>query len=162
MAIAKVSAATICTSTLKPPKVSIQIAVDTSYVAGQAGKDIKHGIYMMDNMAGNGSLGEGTLELTTACKVGDLIGFNVLPINYLTTFESVVITGFATIFGNVFTSAGTPQKQVAPSGEPDGAYWVGQAMRGGSSTYEIKIKVTVGQLQPQSYFISWYAHIIAN
>ena len=145
------------------PQTSITIAVDTAYVAAQQGRNIGQGIYMMDNRVRNGSSGEGTLELSTACNNGDLIGFNVVPIDALgTSGDSVVITGFTVSQGNVFTAAGTPRQQPALPGEPAGAYWIGQALNQGSQTYQIQIEVTVGLLQPVHYFINWDPFITAK
>src|SRR5437764_1367349 len=97
-AVAAVSRASQATLS---PQTSITIAVDTAYVAAQQGKNIGQGIYMMDNRVRNGSSGEGTLELSTVCNVGNLIGFNVLPIVALgTSGDSVVIIGFTVSQGN--------------------------------------------------------------
>jgi hypothetical protein len=149
------------------PQTCITIAVDTAYIAGQQGKNISQGIYMMDNKVRNGSTGEGTLELTTACNDGSLIGFNVVPIDALAGFgDQVVITGFTVQpppgQSGVFTAAGTPRAQPALPGEPAGAWWIGQAMAQGSQTYQIQIEVTVGQLQPTPYFVNWDPFITAN
>lgn len=149
-------------STLKPA-TSVTIAVDTAYVAAQQGQNIRQGVYMMDNRVRNGSQGEGTLELTTVCNDGDLIGFNVVPINALgTSGDQVVITGFTVSQGSVFTAAGSPRQQPALPGEPAGAYWIGQALNETSQTYQIQIEVTVGLLQPVSYFINWDPFITAK
>ncbi|MDR3528332.1 MAG: hypothetical protein P4L57_13745 [Rhizomicrobium sp.] len=138
------------------PQTAITIAVDTAYVAAQQGRNISQGIYMMDNRVRNGSTGEGTLELSTVCNNGDLIGFNVMPIDILGTSGDVVqITGFTVSQGNVFTAAGTPRVQTSPPGEPAGAYWIGQALNQGNQTYQIQIEVTVGVLQPVHYFVNW-------
>jgi hypothetical protein len=145
------------------PKTSVTIAVDTAYVAAQQGQNISQGIYMMDNMVRNGSLGEGTLELTTVCNDLSLIGFNVVPIDILGgNGDQVVITGFTVSQGSVFTAAGTPRQKASPPGEPAGAYWIGQAMAQGTQTYQIQIEVTVGQLQPVSYFVNWDPFITAK
>jgi len=159
---AQVSSAAAAAGTLSP-QTSISIAVDTAYVAAQQGRNISQGIYMMDNMVRNGSSGEGTLELSTVTNDGSLIGFNVVPIDILGSFgDTVVITGFTVSQGSVFTAAGTPRQQPALPGEPAGAYWIGQALNQGSQTYQIQIEVTVGQLQPVSYFINWDPFITAN
>jgi hypothetical protein len=145
------------------PTTAITIAVDTAYVASQQGRDISQGIYMMDNTVGNGSTGEGTLELHTICPVGSLIGFNTVPINGEgVSGDQVIITGFTVSEGDVFTAAGQPRKQPSPNKEPDGSYWIGQALRTGTQTYQIQIKVTVGQLQPVSYYINWDPFITAR
>jgi hypothetical protein len=150
-------------ATALSPQTSITIAVDTAYVAAQQGRNIAQGIYMMDNMVHNGSTGEGTLELTTVTNNGSLIGFNVVPIDILAANgDQVVITGFTVSQGSVFTAAGTPRQQPALPGEPAGAYWIGQALSQDSQTYQIQIEVTVGQLQPVSYFINWDPFITAN
>jgi hypothetical protein len=158
--VAQVSRAT---SSGLSPQTSITIAVDTAYVAAQQGRNIGQGIYMMDNQVHNGSGGEGTLELSTMCDVGNLIGFNVVPIDVLgTSGDQVVITGFTVSQGNVFTAAGTPRPQTSPPGEPAGAYWIGQALNEGSQTYQIQIAVTVGILQPVTYYINWDPFITAH
>lgn len=150
-------------ATALQPQTSITIAVDTAYVAAQQGQNISKGIYMMDNRVRNGSTGEGTLELSTVCNNGDLIGFNVVPINILgSSGDQVVITGFTVSQGNVFTAAGTPRVQPALPGEPAGAYWIGQALNQGNQTYQIQIEVTVGLLQPVHYFINWDPFITAR
>jgi hypothetical protein len=150
-------------ATALSPQTSITIAVDTAYVAAQQGRNISQGIYMMDNMVRNGSTGEGTLELATVTNNGSLIGFNVVPIDILgSSGDQVVITGFTVSQGGVFTAAGTPRQQPAIPGEPAGAYWIGQALAQGNQIYQIQIEVTVGQLQPVSYFINWDPFITAN
>jgi hypothetical protein len=159
-AMAQVSRAAVGTLS---PQTSVTIAVDTAYVAAQQGRNIGQGIYMMDNRVRNGSTGEGTLELSTVCNNGDLIGFNVVPVNILgTSGDSVVITGFTVSQGSVFTAAGTPRQQPALPGEPAGAYWIGQALSQGHQTYQIQIAVTVGLLQPVTYFINWDPFITAR
>lgn len=145
------------------PTTAITIAVDTAYVASQQGRNISQGVYMMDNMVANGSTGEGQMELSTVCPVGSLIGFHSVPINALgTSGDSVVITGFTVSQGSVFTAAGQPQQQPPLHGEPAGTYWIGQAMNTGNQTYQIQIEVTVGQLQPVSYYINWDPFITAQ
>jgi hypothetical protein len=138
------------------PQVMIVIAVDTAYVASQANGFITSGVYMIDNMVRRGSTNEGTLDLSTICSVGNLIGFHSVPINAAgSSGDQVVITAFATIQGNVFTGAGHPIPQPPFGFEPQGSYWIGQAIRAGTETYQIQIKVTVGQLQPVSVFVQW-------
>lgn len=146
------------------PQTAITIAVDTAWVASQQGKNISSGIYMMDNMVANGSTGEGTMELSTVCNVGSLIGFNTVPIDALastTTGDSVIITGFTVSQGSVFGGSGYPRQQPALPNQPDGTYWIGQAMNAGNQTYQIQIVVTVGLLQPVSYFVNWDPFITA-
>jgi len=139
---------------------AITIAIDTAYVAAQGGRNIREGIYMMDNRVSNGSTGEGTLELRSAVNNGDLISFNAVPINGEgTSGDTVVITGFTVSNGSVFTAAGQPRQFDSPPGEPAGSYWIGQAMNEGQQTYQIQIKVTVGKLQPTTYFINWDPYI---
>lgn len=151
------------TLTALQPQTAVTIAVDTSYVAAQQGQNISQGIYMMDNRVRNGSQGEGTLELSTVANNGDLIGFNVVPINALgPSGDSVVITGFQVANGSVFTAAGRPRQQSALPGEPAGAYWIGQALAQGTQTYEIQIEVTVGLLQPVTYVVNWDPFITAR
>ena len=147
------------------PQTAITIAVDTAYVAAQAGKNIFQGggVYMMDNRLPNGSQGEGTLQLSTMSFDGSLVGFNVVPINVLgSSGDTVVITEFNVSQGAVFTAAGQPGPQPSPPGEPAGAYWIGQCLNQGSQTYQIQIKVTVGQLQPVSFYVQWSAMITAS
>jgi hypothetical protein len=138
------------------PQIAISIAVHTAYVAAQQGQKITQGIYMMDNMVASGSSDEGTLELSTVGLVGDLIGWNTVPIdiNAAANRASVAITGFIVSPGNVFGAAGYPRAQ-----RPD--YWIGQLMNAGSQTYQIQIKVTVGVFQPVSYYINWDSSITA-
>lgn len=143
------------------PQTAITIAVDTAYVASQGGRNINQGIYMMDNMVSNGSSGEGTLELHTNCNVGNLVGFNAVPID-TDSGDTVVITGFTVSQGSVFTAAGQPRQQPALPNEPAGSYWIGQAMNSGTQVYQIQIKVTTGVLQPTSYYINWDPYITAR
>lgn len=137
------------------PQTSIQVAVDTSYVAAQGGQGISTGIYMMDNEVNNGSSGEGTLELSTRTNAGNLIGWEVTPINP-NTGDTVVITGFNVSQGNVFGSQGYPQQQ-----STSGDYWIGQAMNAGQQTYQIQIMVTTGGIRPTKYFVNWDPFITA-
>ena len=145
------------------PATAITIAVDTAYVASQQGNNISKGIYMMDNMVANGSYNEGQMELHTNCDVGSLIGFNSVPINGEgSSGDTVVITGITVSDGSVFTAAGQPREETAPNGEPDGSYWIGQAINSGTQTYQIQLKVTVGTLQPVSYYVNWDPYITAQ
>jgi hypothetical protein len=147
------------------PQAAITIAVDTQYVAAQQGQNISQGIYMMDNRVNNGSTGEGTLELNTHAQDGNLIGFNVVPINP-TNGDTVVITGFTVQpppgQTGVFGSQGYPEQQPALGAEPAGGYWIGQATAQGSQTYQIQIEVTTGGLRPTSYFVNWDPFINSN
>lgn len=143
------------------PQAFITIAVDTAYVASQQGQNISHGVYMMDNQVSNGSTNEGQTELSTVVPVGSLIGFNTVPINP-GSGDTVIITGFTVSQGSVFGSQGYPQQQPPIGTEPVGAYWIGQAMNVGHQTYQIQIKVTVGQLRPISYYVNWDPFITAK
>ena len=140
------------------PQTAITIAVDTQYVAAQQGQNISQGIYMMDNRVNSGSTGEGTLELTTQAQDGNLIGFNVVPINPVNG-DTVVITGFTVApppgQTGVFGSQGYPEQQPALGAEPAGGYWIGQAMNEGSQTYQIQLQLTIGQLRPVKCFVDF-------
>jgi len=147
------------------PSVAVTIAVDTAYVAAQgSGGTISSGVYMMDNMVAGGSTGEGTLDLHTKCNNGDLIGYHCVPINALgSSGDQVVITAFlvdGTV--DVFTGAGMPEQQPALAGEPDGTYWIGQAMAQGTQEYSIQIKLMVGELHPVAYYVNWDAHLTSS
>lgn len=154
----------IATAGVLVPQVSVAIAVDTAWVAGHASSgQITEGVFMMDNMVRNGSTGEGTLSLHTHCNVGNLIGFQVMPIDAAgSSGDQVVIVGFADIEGNVFTGAGHPMSQPPLGSLPNGSYWIGQAMALGTETYMIQIMVTVGQLQPARYYVWWDATLTAS
>jgi hypothetical protein len=144
------------------PQTAITIAVDTAYVAAQNGQNISQGIYMMDNQLDAGSSREGTLELSTHCMDGSLIGFNAVPINPVSG-DSVVITGFTISSGSVFGSSGYPIQQPPIGNEPAGGYWIGQATtQGGPQTYQIQIKVTKGGLRPTTYFVNWDPFITSS
>lgn len=142
------------------PNASVTVAVDTGYVAAQQGRNINAGVYMMDNMVSYGSSNEGKMELSTVVPVGYTIGFNSVPINFLSG-DKVVISGFNVSQGSVFGSSGYPQ--VFPLGtEPLGSWWIGQAMNSGSQTYQIQIAVTVGQIRPVTYYVNWDPFITAK
>lgn len=143
-----------------PVNASITIAVDTAYVAAQQGRNIGAGVYMMDNMVSNGSSNEGQMELSTKVPVGYTIGFNSVPINPASG-DSVVITGFNVSYGNVFGSAGYPRPYTLGT-EPTGSWWIGQAMNAGNQTYQIQIAVTVGVIQPVTYYVNWDPFITAQ
>jgi hypothetical protein len=136
------------------PNTQIAIAVDTAYIAANAGRGISTGIYMTDNQLNLGSSNEGQLELHTYCNNHSLIGFEVYPIDP-NTGDTVAITGFNVSQGNVFGGAGYPIEQ-----RPD--YWIGQATNAGSQTYQIQIKITTGGLRPVSYYVNWDPFITAQ
>lgn len=136
-------------------KTAITTAVDTKYVLGHAGSILDRGIYMIDNRLSNGSGSEGNMELHTCCNVGDVIGFEVVPIDS-TSGDTVVITGFNVSAGNVFGSEGYPQPTKDPS------VWLAQAMNRGEQTYQIQIKVTSGGIRPVSVYASWDPFIMAK
>lgn len=142
------------------PNATVTIAVDTAYVAAQQGRNINQGVYMMDNTIGNGSSNEGQMELYTVLPVGAIIGFNSVPIDFVSGGK-VVITGFNVSQGNVFGSAGYPQ-QFPLGNEPLGSWWIGQAMNAGSQTYQIQIAVTVGAIRPVTYYVNWDPFIKAQ
>lgn len=148
------------TAAVLQPNATVTIAVDTAYVAAQQGRNISEGVYMMDNMISNGSSNEGRMELSTVVPVGYTIGFNSVPINFVSG-DSVIISGFNVSQGNVFGSSGYPQ--IYPLGkEPMGSWWIGQAMNSGNQTYQIQIAVTVGQIRPVTYYVNWDPFITAK
>jgi hypothetical protein len=138
------------------PATAIAIAIDTQYVASVGGGGITEGIYMFDNRIDNGSTGQGTLELSTKCNAGDLIGFEVYPIDERgSSGDTVAITGFNVSQGSVFGSQGYPIKQSAN-------YWIGQAVNAGSQTYQIRVLVTTGGLRPTQFNVYWDPFITAQ
>lgn len=151
-------------STLQP-SVSIAIAVDTAAVAAVQNGTLSNGVYMMDTEVRSGSKREGQINLHTKCNVGALIGYQILPIDAAgASGDTAVITAFAFQSGqDVFTGAGHPvQIKKPPKGLERGAYWIGQAMAAGTEIYEIQIDVSIGQLQPIRYFVTWTAKITAD
>lgn len=143
-------------STTPCPQTAISIAVDTSYVISQGGRNIGTGIYMFDNQRNDGSTGQGSLELSTVANAGDLVGFEVVPINPHTG-DTVVISGFNVSAGNVFGNQGYP---IPDSKDP--SYWIGQAVNAGQQTYQIQILVTSGGIRPTKYYVSWDPFITAR
>ncbi|WP_306397615.1 AidA/PixA family protein [Telluria beijingensis] len=144
-------------ATMPAPQTQIAIAVDTAYIAATNGQSVGTGIHMMDNQLNMDSSGEGSLELSTVCPVGSLIGFSVYPMD-MNSGDKVVITGFNVSQGNVFGNVGYPI-QADPN---DGSYWIGQAMNAGRQTYQIQVRVTVGTLRPTNYDIDWDPFITAR
>ncbi|MEO4046621.1 AidA/PixA family protein [Pseudomonas sp. CAU 1711] len=140
------------------PQSAVTIAVDTAYVVSMGGGSINTGVYMFDNRLTNGSSGEGTLELNSRVNLGDLVGFEVVPINPNSN-DTVSITGFQVSSGSVFGSTGYPIQD-----SPDGSYWVGQAINANAqvTTYQIQIKVTTGGIRPASYYVTWDPFIRLN
>lgn len=134
------------------PQAAIQIALDTQYLIGEGGQFPTSGIYMFDNELGNGSTGEGTMELSTQLPAGTLISWNVFPLNP-NTGDTAAITGFNVSQGNVFGSSGFP-RQVTPS------FWVGEAVNDGSQTYQIQ--VTISSALGPLYVVSWDPFITAT
>jgi hypothetical protein len=146
------------------PQVAVVIAVDTAAIAAQAKNGvITSGLYMIDNMVRNGSKNEGTLSLETVCNAGALIGFQSVPIDGEgSSADQVIITSFVDVKGSVFGGAGHPAQQQPLGNLPAGSYWIGEAMTAGTETYQIQIKVTVGQLQPVQYYVWWDAKLTAS
>lgn len=139
---------------LPAPQTQIAIAIDTAYIAANHSKPVSTGIYMMDNQLNYGSTGDGGLELSTVCPVGSLIGFTAYPMDP-NSGDKVEITGFNVSQGSVFGNSGYPIEMT-----PD--YWIGQAINEGRQTYQIQVKVTVGQIRPTSYYINWDPFIYAR
>ena len=136
------------------PQTQVAIVIDTAYIVATAGQNINTGVYMMDDQFNSGSSGEGQLELSTTCPVGNLIGFTVYPMDQ-NSGDKVAITGFNVSQGNVFGNQGYPLQQ-APN------YWIGQATNAGKQTYQIQVKVTSGGLRPTDYYINWDPFITAQ
>lgn len=135
-------------------QAQVVIAVDTAYVAGAGGGSITAGIYLMDNQLNTGSTGEGSMTLHSVVPVGALIGYSAYPID-AGSGDTVVITGFSVIEGNVFGSPGYPIQQSA-------GYWIGQAMNIGSQTYKIQLRITAGSLRPTDYYVYTQAGLTAR
>ena len=156
----------VAATSIPVAQTAITIAVDTDYIASlpPGTTHASAGIYMIDNRMLNGSKGEGGLELSTTCPAGNLISFSSVPINAESANPgTVAIVGFNVSQGNVFTAAGQPRPyNPAPAGLGQNAFWIGQALNRGSQTYQIQIAVTVGVLQPVTYYISWDPFITAN
>lgn len=119
-----------------PAQTYILIAVDVGFIV-QFGPG--QGVYMCDNRVANGSTGEGTSELLTACNVGDVIVWECTPLD---PNDSVTIVGFNVSSGNVFGSTGIPTQT--------GATWSGQAQSAGSQTYQITLLLVTGGTRPQT------------
>lgn len=146
------------------PAVSVAIAVDTAYVAahGDDGK-ITSGVFAMDNRVRLGSTGEASMNLHTVCHAGDLIGFHCVPVNGAgSSGDTVIITQFLDVTGDVFTGAGHPRQQPPIGNGPAGNYWIGQVIKAGTETYTIQLEVTVGILQPVSYWVWFDARITVS
>ena len=62
----------------------------------------------------------------------------------------------------LFGSAGYPRQQPPLGTQPAGSWWIGQAMNSGSQTYQIQIAVTVGVIQPVTYYVNWDPFITAQ
>ena len=140
---------------LPVPPVAITIAIDTSYIISQRGGTVTTGVYMFDNQLDNGSTGEGILELSSCINAGQIIGFEVVPIDP-TTNDTVAITGFNVSQGNVFGSTGYPIPTPKPS------YWLAQAVNAGQQTYQIQVKVTSGGVRSTDYYVNWDPYITAQ
>lgn len=142
--------ATMSTSAGTTPnaKTSIVIGMDTAYIIGQQGGQVGQGIYMCDNQISQGSTGEGTLELSTHCHIGDIISFEVMPLDP-TRGDTCAITGFNVSQGNVFSGAGYPMQGATPN------LWYGQATTAGTQTYQIFVQITSGGLRPTKYNLNW-------
>ncbi len=110
-------------------QTKIVITVDTARVLSGDTR----GIYMIDNRVELGSTGEGTLELSTKCFVGDYMSWRVEALDP-DTQDTVTIAGFQVSSGNVFGGEGSPQPQ-----SDDNTYWMGRAINQGSQTYQVKI-----------------------
>ena len=136
------------------PQTQISIVIDTAFIVATAGSNINTGVYMMDDQLNSGSSGEGQLELSTVCPVGNLIGFTVYPLDQ-NSGDTVAITGFNVSQGNVFGNQGYPLL-IKPN------YWIGQATNAGNQTYQIQVKVTAGGLRPTDYYINWDPFITAR
>ncbi|MBI1227951.1 MAG: hypothetical protein GC192_22155 [Bacteroidetes bacterium] len=135
------------------PNIYITIAVDVAYVISQQGQSISKGIYLMDNMIANGSMGEGTMEITTIGNAGQVVGWNIVPINPYLNNQTVEITFIQICLGTVF---GSPPVQA----DGNGFSWVAQLIYSGKQAYAIQIKVTEG-LTPVSYYVNWEAIMVS-
>lgn len=142
--------ATLSQVALPNAQTSILIVVDVAYVVGFGAGKISAGIYMVDNQHSNGSTDEGSLGLSTRCHLGDVISWEVMPIDPYRG-DKLAITAIAG--GTVFGSAGAPMSM------PDTPNWYGQAMTSGSQSYEITIQLTTGALRPTVYTAYWEASI---
>jgi hypothetical protein len=139
---------------LPPPVAQVAVAVDTALVAGSGGSTISTGIYLMDNQLAEGATGEASFVLHSIVPVGSLIGFTAYPIN-TGIGDTVVITGFNIVEGDVFGSAGYPILQQS-------GYWIGQAMNIGAQSYQIQLCITAGSLRPTRYYVHAQASLSAR
>lgn len=132
------------------PTVVITIAVDTQYVYSQQPGPVSGGIYMMDNWVNSGSSGEGSNELNTQnVETAEWVGWNAIAVDTLgQQGDSVRICGFEVSNGtNVWGDQGYWQ---TGSGT---CQWIAQAQAVGSLTYQVKLGVTLGDGQPERYYM---------
>jgi hypothetical protein len=139
---------------VRNPQVQVAVSIDTAYVAGNGGSKLTRGVYLVDNQLNDGSTGEGGMALHTRCPIGSLIGFSSYPID-TGSGDSVAITGFSIVQGSVFGGSGYPI-------EYSEGYWIGQAMYGGSQTYQIQFCVTSGALRPVKFYTSVECQLTAQ
>lgn len=141
------------------PSIVINIAVDTQYLIGQPSNSnyAGQGIYMMDNNVLAGSTNEGSLELDTFCVSGQIIGFNVFPIDSLQGLgDTVEISAFQVSKDSPnLWAGGAPQMQ--SSGEYQ---WIGQIIGSNQKmTYQIMISVNSGGVAPIKRTFYWDPYI---
>jgi hypothetical protein len=144
--------ATATLQSLPNAQTSVLIVVDVAYVVGFGAGEIRAGIYMFDDQRANGSADEGTLDLSTRCNVGDVISWEVVPLDP-TRGDALEITSITALQDTLFGTAG------APTDWPNTSNWYGQAMTAGSATYQIMLKITAGAIRKQVYEAYWTASI---
>lgn len=153
----------VTTTNLQPtvpiiPKVAITILVDVFYIMNNQG-DPSAGIYMFDN---TNSPNEGSPELTTSCMTRDIIGWNILPIDYLNPAGDAVIIESITCEGNIFGNQ-LPTSVTPPGSEPAGAYWIAQAVNASPRlTYQPTLRIAIGAINPQYIYVTWDPFITVN
>lgn len=141
------------------PATAIAIAIDTAYVGQSGGGTISSGVYMFDNRTTNGSSGQGSLELSTVCHVGDFLGFIVYPMN-TNLGDTCAITHFNMSQGRIFGTNGWPKPFMSRQD-----YWVGQAQRqsdppGQPSVYQLYVQIT--RYDGSKYNIMWDPYLTVS
>lgn len=144
--------ATAAPQPLPNAKTAVLVVVDVAYVVGYGAGQVRAGIYMFDDQLANGSTAEGTLDLSTRCNLGDVISWEVVPLDP-TRGDELEITSITVLQDTLFGTAG------APTDWPGTANWYGQAMTAGSATYQIMLKITAGAIRRQVYNAYWSASI---
>lgn len=122
------------------PQINILAAVDV--IGAFRSGTLEGNCYLMDNSRSDRTSGQGSLQLSSAVTYGQVINWQVMPIDLQTFVEIKNILFFDSAGDQLDASADIPCAKLKKYGAPSGDYWagiVGATIPGGLYYYQLEL-----------------------